>query len=131
MIRTTIKSVDDTVDLEEFYEQSDARRLSEEILFGSFWKDKINTVYELAWVIDTGELYLMHFPDGYINFTDTFGSFMTNEERWFVLDMTVLVIDIIPTESEVREKLFGWEEVMNQKNSIEWLYERFPVTRKD
>ena len=40
MIRATIKSVDDTVDLEEFYEQSDARRLSEEILFGSSWKLK-------------------------------------------------------------------------------------------
>jgi len=131
MIRATIKSIDETMDLEDFYEQSDARRLSEEILFGSFWRDKINTAYELSWVIDTGELYLMHFPDGYINFTDTYGSFMTDDERWFVLDMFVLVIDIIPTEEEVRAKLLGWEEAMNQKNSIEWLYERFPVIRKD
>ena len=126
MIRATIKSIDETMDLEDFYEQSDARRLSEEILFGSFWRDKINTAYELSWVIDTGELYLMHFPDGYINFTDTYGSFMTDDERWFVLDMFVLVIDIIPTEEEVRAKLLGWEEAMNQKNSIEWLYEHSP-----
>ena len=131
MIRKTIKHVDDIPDFEEFYAQSESRRLSEEINFGCFWTDKVNTFYEVSWIIDTGELYLFLFPDGYLNLVDTYGSFMTDEERYYCLEHAILLIDIIPTESEIRKKLLGWEEAMLQPNSIEWLYERFPVTRED
>ena len=106
MIRNIITSIDDTVDLEDFYEQDKARLLSEEILFGSTWTDEINSFYELSWIVDTGELYLMIFPDHYLSLY-SFGKFMTDDEVKYILDMTVIVIAIVNSESEIKEKLLA------------------------
>ena len=50
------------MNIEDFYAQDERRRASSEIEFGRDWRDVGGTRYELSWVADTGELYLMREP---------------------------------------------------------------------
>ncbi len=50
------------MDIEEFYDADPRRRTSEEIEFGRDWSDGSAIRCELAWVVDTGELYAMSEP---------------------------------------------------------------------
>ena len=50
------------MDIEEFYEADERRRRSEEIELGTEWLDADGVRYELSWVADTGELYVMREP---------------------------------------------------------------------
>ena len=50
------------MDIEEFYEADERRRRSEEIELGTEWHDRDAVRYEVSWVADTGELYVMREP---------------------------------------------------------------------
>ena len=50
------------MDIEEFYDGDPRRRPSAEIELGADWHDTHGTRYEVNWVEDTGELYLMREP---------------------------------------------------------------------
>ncbi len=50
------------MDIEEFYDGDPRRRPSAEIELGTDWHDAHGTTYEVNWVEDTGELYLMREP---------------------------------------------------------------------
>jgi len=50
------------VDIEEFYDADDRRRQSAEIELGGDWHDAKGVRYELNWIEDTGELYVMREP---------------------------------------------------------------------
>ncbi len=50
------------MDIEEFYEADERRRRSEEVEIGTEWHDADGARYELSWVADTGELYVMREP---------------------------------------------------------------------
>ena len=50
------------MDIEEFYEADERRRRSEEIELGTEWHDRDGVRYEVSWVADTGELYVMREP---------------------------------------------------------------------
>ena len=51
------------MDIEEFYEADERRRRSAEIELGLDWHDVHDVRYELNWVQDTGELYVMREPN--------------------------------------------------------------------
>ena len=51
------------MDIEEFYEADERRRRSEEVEIGTEWHDDAGVRYEVSWVADTGELYVMGEPN--------------------------------------------------------------------
>lgn len=112
------------MDIEEFYEQNEARRESAEFEFGSEWSDASDNEYELSWVEATGELYLMVEPEALVN-EDIFGDFLVNPQE--VTDLTVVVIGKVASLAALEDKLQGWEEAMLEESSLDWLYERFPA----
>ena len=50
------------MDIEQFYEADERRRRSEELELGTEWHDATGARYEVSWVADTGELYVMFEP---------------------------------------------------------------------
>ena len=60
------------MDIEEFYDGDPRRRPSAEIELGTEWRDAHGIRYELTWVEDTGELYVMREPSPHI-VEDPFG----------------------------------------------------------
>ncbi len=60
------------MDIEEFYEADERRRRSEEVEIGTDWHDADGARYELSWVADTGELYVMREPNAPMS-VDPFG----------------------------------------------------------
>jgi len=114
------------MDIETFYEQNEARRESAEFEFGSEWTDGSDNEYELSWVEATGELYLMVEPDALVN-EDIFGDFLVSDES--ISDLTVVIIAKVASLAALEDQLMGWEEAMLEENSLQWLNERFPVSR--
>ncbi len=84
---------------------------------------RTGTRYELNWVKDTGELYVMREPSPHIvedPFGGTHSSIRDSEEA----KMTVLVVGQIATHDELEEILAGWPEAMAGDGGAEWLAER-------
>ena len=52
------------MNIEEFYDLDETRRYSDEVNYGTEWRSSLkpNLSYDLYWVVDTGELYLMEKP---------------------------------------------------------------------
>ena len=111
------------MDIEDFYEQNEARRESAEFELGIEWTDATENEYELSWVEATGELYLMVEPEAFIS-EDIFGDFLVSKTE--ISDLTVVVIGKVASLAAVEDKLDGWEDAMLEENSLEWLHERFP-----
>jgi len=111
------------MDIDDFYEENEARRESAEFEFGIEWSDAADNEYELSWVEATGELYLLVEPDAFIS-EDIFGDFLVPKSE--VKDLTVVVIGKVSSLAALEDKLDGWEDAMLEENSLEWLYERFP-----
>ncbi len=109
------------MDIEEFYDADPRRRSSEELQFGQDWHDAHGRRYELNWVADTGELYVMQdeLPPVWY---DPFGDFlvMPADPR----DLGVRVLRHIPDREAVVALLAGWEEAMGQEDSVGWLIQR-------
>jgi len=110
------------MDIEEFYADNEKRRDSAEYEFGSEWTDASGNHYELSWVEDTGELYLMIGPDAIVR-EDPFGDFVVNEE--VVSALQVAVIATIPDLESLHRLLEGWENEMATPNSLTWLHSKF------
>jgi hypothetical protein len=111
------------VDIEGFYSQDERRRASEEIELGTEWRDAGGNRYELSWVVDTGELYVMLEPivGGFIE--DPFGDvFDVGHAR--ADQLTVAVVGWIPDRARVDEVLSGWGSEMGAENGITWLADR-------
>ena len=51
------------MDIEEFYDQDPRRQASDEIEFGREWFEN-GSRFEVAWIADTGEVYVMAEPSG-------------------------------------------------------------------
>ncbi len=109
------------MDIEAFYEQNEARRESAELEYGDEWTDATGNRYELAWVEDTGELYLMVEPDAVVT-EGMFGDFLVSDEP--VGELQVVVVATIRSESDLEDRLAGWEDEMGRANSLRWLWER-------
>jgi hypothetical protein len=106
------------MNIEEFYEQDERRRQSEEIELGDAWHDASGHRRELTYVVDTGELYLMSAPDTKL-LEDPFGDIAVDAEP--VEALTVDVIAVVPSSAELHGALEGWEDAMGKPSSVEWL----------
>ena len=109
------------MDIEEFYEADERRRRSEEIEFGTDWGDVQGARYELSWVADTGELYVMREPLVKMTedpFGDVFNAAVPTD------GLSVAVVGWIPERAAVEDVLAGWQEAMAAPDGIGWLAQR-------
>jgi hypothetical protein len=111
------------MDIEEFYDGDPRRRPSAEIELGTDWHDTHGTRYEVNWVEDTGELYLMREPAPHIR-EDPFGGLHFSMRAAEEGKMTVHVVAQIPTHDELEKVLAGWQDAMMGNAGAEWLAER-------
>jgi hypothetical protein len=109
------------VDIEEFYDADPRRRASAELQFGTDWHDAHGRRYELNWVADTGELYIMQEKAPTV-WTDPFGDFLAFGPD--AEELGVRILKKLSSEDDVRAVLDGWEDAMGQDDSIAWLVER-------
>jgi hypothetical protein len=109
------------MDIEEFYEADERRRRSEEVEIGTDWHDADGARYEVSWVADTGELYLMREPNVPMT-TDPLGDLWSTSLRTDAV--TVVVVGWIAERARLEEVIGGWQEAMGQDNSISWLVDR-------
>ena len=110
------------MDIEQFYSADERRRQSAEVEFGNNWFDAKGSRYELSWVEDTGELYIMLelIPEA-----DSWTPFGDIEvEPVSVVGILVTVIGYVPTLAEVESILSGWSEEMAKPDGISWVAER-------
>jgi hypothetical protein len=109
------------VDIEEFYAADERRRRSEEIELGTDWHDDRNVRYEVSWVADTGELYVMAEPNASVS-VDLFGD--TYESQVPTSSVTVAVVGWMADRARMEQVLDGWQTAMATANSVSWLTDR-------
>lgn len=109
------------VDIGQFYGADDRRRQSAEVELGTEWRDAHDVRYELNWIQDTGELYVMREPPPPA-WEDPFGDIhVQTNEKAPITGMTVVVIAHIETHDQLHEVMAGWQDSMNAPNSVGWL----------
>jgi hypothetical protein len=110
------------MDIEEFYSADERRRQSAEVEFGTNWFDAKGSRYELSWVQDTGELYVMLelLPE-----VDTWTPFGDIEIEQMAVDrVIVMVVGHVPSLEQVESILAGWPNQMSKPDGISWVAER-------
>ncbi len=115
-------------DIESFYAADERRRSSAEIELGQDWHDAQGVRYELSWIEDTGELYVMAeaAPSGFV---DPFGDQLDPFGRWLgasvpTSSLVVRILGRIPSREAVERLLEGWEQAMGRPDSTTWIVER-------
>lgn len=114
------------MNIDEFYDADPRRRPSAELQFGTDWRDAHGRRYELNWVADTGELYVMQ-EKAPLVWTDPFGDFLVvgpDPE-----ELGVRIIKLVHGEAHVRALLAGWEDAVDQEDSVSWLVDRLRSSR--
>jgi hypothetical protein len=111
------------MDIEAFYDADPRRRRSAEIELGTEWHDTHGTRYELNYVEDTGELYVLREPAPHVR-EDPFGGLHFSTSPDYDHKMTVHVIAKIPTTDDVHRILDGWQGEMTQADGANWLGDR-------
>jgi hypothetical protein len=111
------------VDIEEFYDGDPRRRPSAEIELGTDWHDAHGTRYELNWIEDTGELYVMREPAPHVR-QGPFGGLHSSMRDAEEHKMTVHVVAQIDTKDNLHRILDGWQNAMTLNGGAEWLAER-------
>ncbi|MGP0032217.1 MAG: hypothetical protein ACLPVF_17155 [Acidimicrobiales bacterium] len=111
------------MDIEEFYDGDPRRRPSAEIELGAEWRDKHGVRYEVNYVEDTGELYVMQEPVPH-EWEDPFGGIHVSTQPGFEDKMTVRVVAQIADVESLHRILQGWQEAMAGDDGVEWLAER-------
>jgi hypothetical protein len=111
------------VDIEGFYSADERRRASEEIELGTDWYDASGSRYEVSWVVDTGELYIMLEPGIAGLIEDPFGDiYEVGQAR--TDQLIVGIVGWIPDRARLDEILEGWQQEMGKENGIGWLASR-------
>ena len=114
------------MDIEEFYDGDERRRRSAEVQFGQDWHDGHGRRYELNWVEDTGELYVMQ-DDPPPVWADPFGDVVAlrlDEDA-----LGVRVLKRVHGREQVEGILEGWQQAMGRPDSVAWLVDRLRRTR--
>jgi len=109
------------LDIEEFYDADERRRTSDELQFGQDWHDVHGRRYELNWIADTGELYVMQ-DDPPAVWADPFGDVVSMPVAPDHLGVRVLAV--VADRSEVEGLLDGWGQSMADSDSVSWLTAR-------
>jgi len=99
------------MDIEEFYDQDPRRRASDEVEFGREWSEN-DRRFEVAWVADTGEVYVMAEP--------------YSRHEISTESVTVEVLGVVDGRDAIDAALSGWQEAMASQNSLAWVRERVP-----
>ena len=109
------------MDIEEFYDADPRRRASEELQFGQDWRDAHGRRYELNWVEETGELYVMQdeLPPVWY---DPFGDFVVMPAD--PKDLGVRVLKHVRGRDAVLQLLDGWKDAMEGEDGVAWLIQR-------
>ena len=104
------------MDIEGFYSSDERRRQSAEVELGTNWFDAKGSRYELSWVEDTGELYVMLELVPEVDSWTPFGD--TEVEEIPVDRVLVMVVGYLATLDEVESVLAGWPDQMGKPDSI-------------
>ncbi len=112
------------MDIDQFYDADERRRQSPEVELGTEWRDAHDVRYELNWVQDTGELYVMREPIPPMR-EDPFGGIHVEKgDHAPVSGMVVVVVAHVNTREQLEEVVRGWQKAMSSPNSIGWLADR-------
>jgi hypothetical protein len=112
------------VDIGQFYEADERRRQSDEVELGTEWRDAQDVRYELNWIKDTGELYVMLEPPPPA-WEDPFGDiYVVTGDRAPITGMTVRVIAHVETHDQLERVLDGWPTAMSGPDGVGWLAKR-------
>src|SRR5262249_13209449 len=99
------------MDIDEFYDQDPRRRASEEIEFGTEWYEN-GLRFEVCWIVDTGELYVMAEP--------------YSRREISAASVTVEILAVIHGRDTVNSLLAGWRDEMAKPNGLAWVRARVP-----
>ncbi|MHB8431271.1 MAG: hypothetical protein ACYDDZ_12220 [Acidimicrobiales bacterium] len=110
------------MNIEEFYSSDERRRQSAEVELGTDWFDAQGSRYELSWVADTGELYVMLELVPEVDAWTPFGD--VEVEKIPTDRLLVKIVGYIRTQAEVESILEGWAEHMVQPDGIAWVAEQ-------
>ena len=95
------------IDENAFQSADPRRRTSDEVDLGATWRSAgSDDAWRLAWLRDTGELYLCS-AGGYPG-----------------PSAHVRVVAVVPTETELDELLDGWREHRTDEDGLAWLQAR-------
>jgi hypothetical protein len=111
------------MDIEEFYEADPTRRTSAEIELGTEWQDSHGVHYELNYVEDTGELYVMQEPPPK-EWEDPFGGIHIRVDPTYGDKLMVRVVAKIDSVDNLHQILKGWEDAMGGADGADWLAQR-------
>jgi hypothetical protein len=112
------------VDIGQFYDADERRRQSAEVELGTEWRDGHGVRYELNWIEDTGELYVMMEPPP-PEWEDPFGGiYVQTGDRASVSGMTVHVIARMESHERLEQVMDGWQAAMESQDSVGWLADR-------
>jgi hypothetical protein len=109
------------VDIEHFYDANPRRRTSKEYSFGADWTDEGGTRWELNWVEDTGEVYVMR-ETGEPLVMDPLGDVTIPDIPADVV--TVEILGVIEGLDAVRSAFAGWSEAVAGAGSLAWVRQR-------
>jgi hypothetical protein len=109
------------MNIEEFYDADPRRRASDEVNLGRDWLDAGGRRYELNWVVDTGELYLMAEPEEPVEMDPLGDSFVPDMPVDLI---TVEVLATVADRDQVEQRLEGWESHAEGPDGVAWLRER-------
>lgn len=109
------------MDIEHFYDANPRRRHSSEYSFGNDWTDAGGTRWELNWVQDTGELYIMR-EAGEPLVMDPLGDTVVPDLP--ASQVTVEILGVIEGLESVEATVAGWSTAMPERGSIQWVRDR-------
>ena len=94
------------MDIDEFYEQDPRRQASDEREFGREWYEQ-GLRYEVAWIADTGEVYVMAEP--------------FSRREISAESVTVEVLAVVRGRDVIDSVFEGWRDAMAKPDSLAWV----------
>ena len=112
------------MDIGQFYDADERRRQSAEVELGTEWRDAQSVRYELNWIEDTGELYVMMEPAP-PEWEGPFGDIhVQTGDRAPIDRMTVFVVAQMQSREKLEQVLDGWQAAMEGPDGVSWLADR-------
>jgi hypothetical protein len=113
------------MNVKQFYAEDERRRRSEEITYGSGWRDASDPsgVYTVRWVVETGEVYALRNPPPPfpVMFDPEAGVGMAplKEDVY-----AVKILGRVHRGEAIESALDGWEQHLKADRGLHWVTER-------